>query len=98
MLEINESNFDQETRTGLVLLDFYATWCGPCRVLSPVLERLQAVKVLKIDVDENRELALRFDVQSIPKLVFLKDGQVVDELVGLQSEQTLQQRVNLFNS
>ena len=76
---LNENNFDTETSQGTCLVDFWATWCGPCRMQAPVLEKLDAelqgsVKICKVDVDENPGLAQRFGVSSIPTLVVIRDG------------------------
>lgn len=98
MLELNESNFAQETSEGLVLVDFYAPWCGPCRAVAPALEQLTDVKVAKLNVDDAQELAVEFSVQSIPCLVFLKDGVEVDRMLGLRSATELQAKVNELNA
>ncbi|NND06396.1 MAG: thioredoxin [Saprospiraceae bacterium] len=81
-----------------VLLDFYADWCGPCRMLTPTLEELSEklgndAVVAKVNVDENRALATEFQVRSIPALFFLKEGKVIDRLQGLQSLTTLEQKL-----
>ena len=76
-----------------VLVDFWAAWCGPCRMLAPILEELSGqhpeLKIVKVDVDENRELALRYGIESIPTLLVFKDGQVADRSVGLVSPQEI---------
>ena len=76
------------TREGLSLIDFWATWCGPCRMLGPVLEQLAAdrpdVTVAKVDVDEQRELAIQYRVMSVPTVIFLKDGKEVDRKIGVR--------------
>lgn len=80
-----EDNFDNETKEGLVLVDFFATWCGPCSMLSPVIEDLEKemeIKVLKIDVDELPEIAQKFRVMSIPTLLLFKDGKMVNHALG----------------
>ena len=88
-LNITAANFENEVLHSdkLVLLDFYANWCGPCKMLSPVLRELaeenaDALKVGKINVDEQRELAMRFQVSGIPMLVIFKDGKAVAKSVG----------------
>jgi thioredoxin 1 len=76
-----------EKHSGLVVVDFWATWCGPCRMIAPILDQLATeyagkVKVAKLDVDTNIKTASRFNVRSIPMLLFFKDGKVVDQIVG----------------
>lgn len=89
MIYINgEDQFNKEIKNGLVLLDFYASWCGPCRMLTPVLEELEEtnkqIKILKIDVDEeaNVELVRNFNIQSIPALFLIKEGKVTKSSLG----------------
>ena len=76
-----------------VLVDFWATWCGPCRMLAPILEELSGqhpeLKIVKVDVDENRDLALQYGIESIPTLLVFKGGQVADRSVGLVSPQEI---------
>ena len=88
---ITDATFDEETKEGLVLIDFWATWCGPCRMQAPILEKLSEelsedeLKILKIDVDENPETARAFGIMSIPTLLFKKDGQVVKQVAGVHT-------------
>lgn len=96
VMHLTKDNFDSVTSSGLVLVDFWATWCGPCRMQAPVLDDLDAelegkVKICKVDVDENPDIARRFGVMSIPTLISFKDGQQLDKRVGLQSREELVQ-------
>ena len=82
-----------------VLVDFWAEWCGPCKMLSPVLDELagelgEKVKSAKVNVDDNRELAMQYGVKSIPMLLFFKDGEIKDKVVGLMPKDTLAQKLN----
>ncbi|MCM3568352.1 thioredoxin [Neobacillus mesonae] len=91
---VTDQNFTAETGSGLVLVDFWATWCGPCKMIAPVLEELDAemgdkVKIAKLDVDENPQTASNFGVMSIPTLMLLKNGEVVDKVVGFQPKEAL---------
>ncbi|MEX2180246.1 MAG: thioredoxin [Gemmatimonadaceae bacterium] len=86
---VTDENFEAEIEQhdGLAVVDFWATWCGPCRMIAPILEQLAGeyagkVKVAKLDVDTNIKTATRFNVRSIPLLLFFKDGKVVDQIVG----------------
>ena len=82
----------------LVLIDFFATWCGPCKMLAPVIEQVsnenEDVMVVKVDVDKNPELAVLYNVASIPTLVFLKEGKAVKEHIGFASKAEIQQFIN----
>jgi thioredoxin 1 len=101
MAIVNATNatFAEETKEGLVLVDFWATWCGPCKMIAPVLEELASeygdkVKIVKVDVDENQETAGKYGVMSIPTLLVLKDGEVVDKAVGYQPKEALAEVLN----
>ena len=89
IIAVNDANFEDEVEKhdGLAIVDFWATWCGPCRMIAPILEQLSTeyegkVKVTKLDVDANIKTSSRFNVRSIPTLLFFKGGKVVDQVIG----------------
>jgi thioredoxin 1 len=93
-----DQTFSNETESGLVLVDFWAPWCGPCKMIAPVLEDLDSeigdkVKIVKLDVDENQETAAKYGVMSIPTLIVLKDGKEVDKVIGFQPKEALAERL-----
>ena len=91
VLHLNETDFDATIAQGVTLVDFWATWCGPCRMLAPVIEQLAAersdIKVCKVNVDDEPGLAQRFGVMSIPTLIVFKGGKVVEQAVGARGRQ-----------
>lgn len=95
--EVKTSNFKEEVILSekLVLVDLYATWCGPCRALAPVLEEIaekyqDKIKVVKVNVDEEESIAARFGVMSIPTVLFFRDGKAVASFVGLKSQSEIE--------
>ena len=97
---IDEANFEQEvTKSGQpVLVDFWAEWCGPCKMIAPILdeiakEKAGSVKVAKVNVDENQSLSARYNVRAIPTLLFFKDGQLRDQVTGMTSKKDLLTRL-----
>ena len=88
VLHINKDNFHQEVLNSEkpVLLDFFASWCGPCRMVGPILDEIaeerEDIKVCKVDIDEQPELASRYRIMSVPTLMVLKDGNIVDQSIG----------------
>ena len=83
---LTDANFKQETQEGVVLVDFYAEWCGPCRMVAPIIEELsnelEEGKIVKVNVDESPETSREFMIRSIPTVVVMKDGQEVDRQIG----------------
>ena len=91
---INKSEFDSVIAQGVVLVDFFATWCGPCKMLSPVLEEVakeveEKLDIVKVDVDQDGELAMRFGIMSVPTMIILKDGQPMTQLQGFMPKAQL---------
>ena len=94
------TSFDSLLEDGkLVIVDFWATWCGPCRMLSPLLDEVEEemsdkITVVKVNVDDADEIAMRYRIMSIPTLLFFKNGQVVDKTVGAMPKSTLVEKIN----
>ncbi|ACL02783.1 thioredoxin [Desulfatibacillum aliphaticivorans] len=93
-MEINETSFGKVTGKGVSLVDFYATWCGPCKAQEPIIKELEKnfsgrAVVTKMDVDQNRDTAAKLGISSIPTVVVFKDGKEVERFIGLQNQQTL---------
>lgn len=94
VINLDTDGFDNAIENGVVLVDFWATWCPPCRIQAPILEDLAAeishvATITKLDVDQNRPIASRFGVRSIPTLILFKDGKEVERYVGVQQKETL---------
>ncbi|UOE93374.1 MULTISPECIES: thioredoxin [Bacillaceae] len=99
IVNVNDQTFGTETGEGVVLADFWAPWCGPCKMIAPVLEELDGemgdkMKIVKLDVDENQETASKFGVMSIPTLMVFKNGEKVDQVVGFQPKEALVDLIN----
>ena len=98
---LNESNFEEEVKKSdiPVMIDFWATWCGPCRMIAPFVEEAATeydgkLKVGKLDVDSNQRIASEFAIMSIPAVLFFKGGEVVDQVIGAVPKKTLFDRIN----
>ena len=99
--EFKDGNFKEEalSREGLVVVDFWAEWCGPCRMIGPIIEELaneyddEVVRIGKVDVDNNPEISSQYSIRSIPTILFLKNGEVVDKQVGVASKKALTDKI-----
>jgi thioredoxin 1 len=95
---LKTENFSNSVQEGLTLVDFFAEWCGPCKMLSPILEELaeemkETVKVAKVDIDESQDIAINMQVTSVPTLVLFKEGEEVKRVVGLKDKDSLKQLI-----
>ena len=94
MIQANKENFDSLISNDVVLVDFFATWCGPCKMLTPVLEELSndrsLVKIVKVDIDESMDLAKRYGIMSVPTLLLFKDGKLIANRVGFASKNEIE--------
>lgn len=98
-IELNASNFESTIKDGVVVVDFWAPWCGPCRMVAPVIEELAAdydgkAKICKVNTDENQDIAAKFGIRSIPTIMFFKNGQQVDTIIGAAAKQAFEQKIN----
>ncbi len=99
IINLTSDSFDETIAEGVVLVDFWATWCPPCRIQNPILEELSMevdAKITKLDVDDYGSIASRFEVRSIPTLILFKDGQEVERYVGVQQKDALKEVIGKY--
>ena len=98
-IELTNDNFESTIKEGVSLVDFWAPWCGPCRMIAPVIDELAGdfdgkANICKVNTDEQQDLATQYGVRSIPTILFMKDGEIVDQIVGASSKQALTDKLN----
>ncbi|RXJ91236.1 thioredoxin [Arcobacter sp. CECT 8983] len=98
-IDLTPENFESTVNSGVSLVDFWAPWCGPCRMIAPVIEELAEefegkANICKVNTDEQQDLAVKYGIRSIPTIIFMKDGEVVDQMVGATSKQALSEKIN----
>lgn len=93
IIKADSNNFNDLVKEGKILVDFYATWCGPCKMLSPVLEEISTdrsdVKIIKVDVDECEDIARQLGIMSIPTMIVFKDGKIMDKKIGFSQKEEI---------
>ncbi|MCD6109863.1 thioredoxin [bacterium] len=97
--ELTDANFNDEIATGVTFVDFFAVWCGPCKMLAPIVEELTTeyegkAKIARLDVDQAPHVAGQYGVQSIPTMIIFKDGQEVDRMIGFQGKEGIKARLD----
>ncbi len=98
-IELTISNFEDTIKEGVSLVDFWAPWCGPCRMIAPVIEELAndfngKANICKVNTDEEQDIAVKFGIRSIPTILFFKDGELVDQMIGAASKDAFTQKLN----
>ena len=98
-VELNNSNFEATIAEGVTMVDFWAPWCGPCRMIAPVVEELAEdfegkATIAKVNTDEEQDIAVKYGIRSIPSILFFKDGQMVDQMVGAAGKGVFADKIN----
>ncbi|WP_424688512.1 MAG: thioredoxin [Halarcobacter ebronensis] len=100
-IEINENNMEETVKEGVSLVDFWAPWCGPCRMIAPTIDQLAIeydgkAKICKVNTEEEQDLTVKYGIRSIPTILFFKDGEIVDQLIGATTKAALEEKLNKY--
>ncbi|MGB5918657.1 MULTISPECIES: thioredoxin [unclassified Arcobacter] len=100
-LELDQNNIEDTVKEGVSLVDFWAPWCGPCRMIAPVIEQLAEefegkAKICKVNTEVEQDLTAKYEIRSIPTILFFKDGEIVDQLIGTTTKGALEEKINKY--
>ncbi len=100
-LELDQSNIEDTVKEGVSLVDFWAPWCGPCRMIAPVIEQLAEefegkAKICKVNTEVEQDLTVKYEIRSIPTILFFKDGEIVDQIIGTTTKGALEEKINKY--
>ena len=94
LIHLKDENFHDLISKGSHLVDFYADWCGPCKMLAPILEEIDSIDIIKVNTDEHPALAQEYQVMSIPTLIYFKDGKLLFKQIGFQTKETIENSIS----
>lgn len=100
-IDVTQDTIEETIKEGVSLVDFWAPWCGPCRMIAPVIEQLAEdfegkAKICKVNTEEQENLTMQYGVRSVPTILFVKDGEVVDQIIGATSKAALEEKLNSY--